>query len=228
MSEETFDRIASRYDEALPAHVVEHYLEKRARYVLSRCGTGTGLDVGCGTGALAGRLARAGWRMTGIDPSQGMLEVLARRAPEVEAVRGSGAELPFDDDSFDLVLSVATLHHIAAPAAVRATLGEMVRVCRPDGKVLVWDHNPRNPYWHRLMAKVPQDDGSERLIGETELVEGLRAAGAKPISVQQLGLVPEFIPPALLGLTVAGERLAERLPGVRRLCAHNVVLAEPG
>ena len=36
MSEETFDRIAYRYDEALPAHVVEHYLDKRLRYIVER------------------------------------------------------------------------------------------------------------------------------------------------------------------------------------------------
>jgi len=36
VSEETFDRIAYRYDEALPAHVVEHYLDKRLRYIVER------------------------------------------------------------------------------------------------------------------------------------------------------------------------------------------------
>ena len=42
----------------------------------------------------------------------------------------------------------------------------MVRVARPGGRILVWDHNPRNPYWGRLMARVPQDTGEERLIPE--------------------------------------------------------------
>ena len=41
--------------------------------------------------------------------------------------------------------------------------------------MLVWDHNPRNPYWRRLMAKVPQDDGSERLVPEAEVARGLAA-----------------------------------------------------
>jgi UDP-glucose 4-epimerase len=71
------------------------------------------------------------------------------------------------------------MHHIAAPEAVRATLAEMVRVARPGGWVLVWDHNPRNPYWKLLMKRVPQDTGDERLIPERELLAGLRAAGAQ-------------------------------------------------
>lgn len=227
MSEDNFDRIARAYDHSLPAHVAEHYLRKRTEFIVERCPLGAGLDVGCGTGVLAKCLAGRGYEMTGLDPSKGMLEVMAERAPEVAAVHGSGTELPFEDASFDLVLTVATMHHIAAPDAVRRTLEEIVRVCRPGGRIVVWDHNPRNPYWPRLMAKVPQDDGSERLIPEAELVEGLRAGGARLLDVRQTGLVPEFVPRRLLPVAAAIEQLAERIPGVRRLCAHTVILASP-
>ena len=220
-----FDAIAGEYDESLPAHVVEHYLAKRTAYVLRHCPRGSGLDVGCGTGALAVRLAAAGYAMTGVDPSAGMLAVLRARAPEVHAQVASGTALPFADGTFDLVLCVAVMHHIAERAAVRATLAEMVRVVRPGGSVLVWDHNPRNPYWRSLMARVPQDTGEERLIPESELLGGLRAGGAEIVRSEQLGLVPDFVPPRLLGLAAAVERAAERAPGLRRLCAHDVVLA---
>ncbi|MFN8112034.1 MAG: class I SAM-dependent methyltransferase [Solirubrobacterales bacterium] len=225
MSEETFDRIAEEYDEALPAHVVAHYLDKRTEFVAACCPPGRGLDVGCGTGVLAARLARRGFSMTGIDPSAGMLEVMAAEHPEVDAVRGSGDALPFEDDGFDLVLTVAALHHIAEPAAVRATLAEMVRVCRPGGRIVVWDHNPRNPYWKLLMARVPQDDGSERLIPEREVLDGIRAGGGLPLFSQPLGFVPDFVPPALLGAMGRVERVVEWTPLIRRLCAHNVVVA---
>jgi SAM-dependent methyltransferase len=226
VSNSHFDEIAGEYDEALPAHVVEHYLRKREAYVRRhRPPPADVLDVGCGTGALAVRLAAAGYRVTGVDPSAGMLEVLRRRAPDVEAVQGSGTSLPFGDASFDLVLTVATLHHIADPADVRATLAEMVRVARPGGRVLVWDHNPRNPYWSRLMARVPQDTGEERLIPEAEVLAGLRAAGAEIVTAEPLGLVPDFTPPPALAAAARAERLAERTPLLRRLCAHNVILA---
>jgi SAM-dependent methyltransferase len=123
----------------------------------------------------------------------------------------------------------ATLHHVADPGAVRRTLAEMVRVSRPGGRVVVWDHNPRNPYWSRLMARVPQDTGEERLIGEAELLGGLRAAGAEVLRVQQLGMVPDFTPRAAVRAAAALERAVERTPLVRRLAAHNVVLAtKPG
>jgi ubiquinone/menaquinone biosynthesis C-methylase UbiE len=226
MTETHFDDVASIYDETLPGHVVEHYAEKRARFVLRASPPpGRILDVGCGTGALAARLAGLGYAVVGLDPSQGMLDVMRERAPEVEAVRGSGTELPFADGEFDLSLSVATMHHIAEPAAVRAALVEMVRVAKVGGRILVWDHNPRNPYWPHLMKRVPQDQGDERLVGIDELVSGLEAGGAEPLLVRQLGLVPDFTPRRLLGAAAALERAAERTPVVRGRCAHNVVLA---
>jgi SAM-dependent methyltransferase len=225
MTRSHFDDIAAVYDESLPAHVVDHYLSKRVRYVTAHCPRGDGLDVGCGTGTLAGRLAVAGYAMTGVDPSAGMLDVLRARVPAVQAVQASGTELPFPDASFDLVLTVASLHHIADPGDVRRTLREMVRVTRPGGRVLVWDHNPRNPYWGRLMARVPQDTGDERLIPEAEVLAGLRSAGAEVLRSDQLGLVPDFVPPRLLPVAAAVERAVERTPLVRRLAAHNVVLA---
>jgi SAM-dependent methyltransferase len=225
MSSSHFDTIARAYDDSLPPHVVEHYLAKRVAFVRGQCPPGRGLDVGCGTGVLAERLAAIGFQMVGIDPSEGMLEVMRARTSAVEAVVGSGPELPFTDDDFDLVMTVAVLHHIADRDAVRRTLGEMVRVTRPGGRIVVWDHNPRNPYWGPLMARVPQDTGEERLVAEDEITGGLEAAGGRIILVRQLGLVPDFTPAWALGAAARLERGFESTPLLRRLAAHNVVVA---
>jgi len=228
IQEEHFDEVAEVYDESLPAHVTEHYLAKRARFVVGISPPpGRLLDVGCGTGVLAARLAARGYEATGLDPSDGMLRLLRERAPEVAAVQASAMDMPFGDEEFDLSVSVATMHHIADPESVRRALAEMVRVVRPGGKVIVWDHNPRNPYWPYLMKRVPQDRGDERLVGVKELVDGLRAGGADPVSVEQLGMVPDFVPERLLRAAAAAERTAERTPGLRRVLAHNVVVAVP-
>ncbi len=150
---------------------------------------------------------------------------MREHAPGVEAVLGSGTELPFADGEFDLVLSVAAMHHIAAPDAVRRALGEMARVTRPGGRVLIWDHNPRNPYWPLLMKRVPQDSGEERLIPVHELLAGLRSGGAEPVLVRPARAGPGLPPPRLLGAAAWLERTAERTPLLRARCAHNVVLA---
>jgi SAM-dependent methyltransferase len=220
-----FDAIAEEYDGSLPAHVVEHYLAKRAAFIVDHVPRGSALDVGCGTGRLAERLSAAGYTVTCLDSSRGMLKRLRSRPSPLPAVTADSTALPFADDTFGLTYCVAMLHHVADPNAVGLTLREMVRVTRPGGHLLIWDHNAANPYWPILMRRVPQDTGGERLIPASEIVCGLESAGARPISSSQLGLVPDFVPGPLLGLAATAERLVERLPVVSRLCAHNVILA---
>jgi len=222
-----FDDVADVYDRTLPDHVVEHYLAKRTRFIVSTCPPPARLlDVGCGRGALAERLGTCGYEVTGLDPSAGMLERLRTRVPGIKTVQGSATRMPFGDDEFDLSVSVATMHHLRDAAAVRCALGEMVRVVRPGGRVIVWDHNPRNPYWPFLMKRLPQDRGDERLIPAGELVAGLETGGAEALRVTQLGMVPDFASRRLIGAAAAGERVAERTPLLKRICAHNVVVAQ--
>jgi SAM-dependent methyltransferase len=221
-----FDAVADKYDGALPDHVMDHYLEKRAVYIKEHVATGSKLlDVGCGTGSLAQRLLRDGYDVTGADPFAAMLERAGARDPRLKTVHASGRRLPFDDSTFDLTYSVAVLHHIADPDEIRETLAEMCRVTKAGGHVLVWDHNPRNPYWPFLMRRVPQDTGAERLIPEQEILDGLVAGGATPIESIALGLMPDFAPRPLTGAIAAVERALERVPILSRLCAHNVILA---
>jgi len=56
------------------------------------------------------------------------------RANGVDAQLGDGQELPFDDGSFDYVLCFETLEHVESPAQL---LGQLARVCAPDGRVFV-------------------------------------------------------------------------------------------
>ncbi|PQO23940.1 class I SAM-dependent methyltransferase [Rhodobacteraceae bacterium WD3A24] len=111
------------------------------RLLLDRIGPARGLrilDVGCGDGVLATRLAAAGARVTGLDASTKMLAAARRRADaaevELKLVHGDAAALPFDDAGFDVVLSVATLCFSDAP---RKPFAEMVRVAAPGGRVVL-------------------------------------------------------------------------------------------
>jgi SAM-dependent methyltransferase len=154
-----------------------------------------------------------------------MLKRLTARTARLKAVQAMGRRLPFGDGSFDLTSCVAVMHHIADPKDVRDTLAEMCRVTRPGGYLLVWDHNPRNPYWPLLMKRVPQDTGSERLISHHELIDGLTAAGATPVEEQVLGFMPDFTPRSFVRAVATAERFLEATPGLNRYCAHNVILA---
>jgi ubiquinone/menaquinone biosynthesis C-methylase UbiE len=220
-----FEQIATEYDESLPPHVVEHYLVKRTRFLTSQWGNSPAraLDVGAGTGVLAARLQAQGWQVMGVDQAKAMLELMADRGNP--AAQASGVQLPFPDNTFDVVYCVAVLHHVAEPEAVKATVREMLRITRPGGVAVYWDHNPFNPYWPIIMARVPQDTGEERLIPEKEIRDALKGLPVAMTS-RQSGFVGDFVPLALLKLFQILERIVESIPGVRRiLCAHNVVVA---
>jgi SAM-dependent methyltransferase len=95
------------------------------------------LDVGCGTGVLAREaLRRAGeeGQVVGLDLNEGMLAVAARTEPDITWRRGDAASLPFEDASFDAVVSQFALMYL--PDRV-ASLGEMWRALAPGGRLAV-------------------------------------------------------------------------------------------
>src|ERR1700750_3093412 len=96
------------------------------------------LDVACATGSATIPAARAGARVTGLDFAPGLLEIARERAAdamvEIDFVEGDAEALPFDDASFDRVVS--TFGHMFAPDH-RKTADEMRRVLRPDGVISV-------------------------------------------------------------------------------------------
>lgn len=106
--------------------------------------TGQAADLGCGPGHLAIELAHAApdLYVTGIDLSDEMLaqaEARTRRdglAERIAFKKGDVAQIPFPDDSLDLVISTLSLHHWSDPVAV---LNEIARVVRPGGSFLVFD-----------------------------------------------------------------------------------------
>ena len=214
-----FDGVAESYDEALPAHVQEHYLNKRAQVLRALAGDGECLDVGCGTGRLLASVS--GGLGVGADVSAGMLRAL-RREGRGKGVRAAAEALPFADGRFDLVWSVATLHHLGTPERVAGAIREMVRVTRPGGWTVIWDHNPLNPYWPVVMGRVPQDSGDERLAPASEIAAALRSAGVAEWRLSRSGWVPDFAPKALMGAFAAAEAVLESVPGLRRFGAHNV------
>src|SRR3954468_2892349 len=122
------------------AAVAEKILES-GELVVERAGVEPGmdvLDVACGTGNATLPAARAGARVTGLDFAPALLEIARERAAdamvEIGFVEGDAQELPFEDASFDRVIS--TFGHMFAPDHER-TASEMKRVLRPGGAIAV-------------------------------------------------------------------------------------------
>jgi ubiquinone/menaquinone biosynthesis C-methylase UbiE len=103
--------------------------------------TDTVLDVAGGTGLVARALARTVRSATVLDATEAMLAAgragaAAEKLDNVRFLHGDAAALPFDDETFSLVVTRFSLHHFADPQPM---LDELVRVTAPGGRVVVKD-----------------------------------------------------------------------------------------
>lgn len=99
------------------------------------------LDLGCGTGYAASRLAQSGFDVVGMDISTKFLgDAPTRTGTRLRYAVGDAMELPFTDGAFDGLASFDVIEHL--PDAARA-LSEMGRVVRPGGRIVIICPN----YW---------------------------------------------------------------------------------
>jgi demethylmenaquinone methyltransferase/2-methoxy-6-polyprenyl-1,4-benzoquinol methylase len=143
-----FDRIARVYDlmNSLMTAGLHHRWRERAAALAVLAPGDSALDVACGTGDLAVELARRvgpSGRVVGADFSEAMLERARRKSETIEWERANALELPHPDDEFD----AATVGFGARNFSdLDRGLGEMARVVRPGGRVVVLEiTTPQRP-----------------------------------------------------------------------------------
>jgi SAM-dependent methyltransferase len=125
-----YDEIAEWYDGTFRPSLSPAETEVLERFLGP--GAGRCLDLGCGTGVAEPVLAALGWSVVGVDVSERLLEIARGRG--VEAVSAAADALPFEDASFDAVVSIWTHTDVDD---FPATLREAARVLR-DGAPLVY------------------------------------------------------------------------------------------
>lgn len=149
------------------------------------------LDVACGTGNTAIPAARAGAKVTGVDIATNLLEQARKRAAEegVQAAfqEGDAEELPFPDNSFDVVITMFGAMFAPRPERVAS---ELLRVCKSGGEIAMANWTPRGFVGEqfRLMAtRVPPPPGipAPVLWGDEDTVRKRLAHG-----VGKLNLTP--------------------------------------
>jgi ubiquinone/menaquinone biosynthesis C-methylase UbiE len=122
------------------------FTAKAAEEFVQRLGIAHGakvLDVACGTGNTAIPAARAGADVTGIDIASNLLEKARQRAAtegmNIHFQEGDAEDLPFPDQSFDVVLSMYGAMFAPRPEKVAA---ELVRVCKSGGMIAMANWTP--------------------------------------------------------------------------------------
>ncbi len=93
------------------------------------------LDVGCGAGASTFALTASARSVTGVDPSEAMLQQARRAVPDATFVLGKAEALPFPCEAYDVVAAAGSLNYSEPVAA----LAEISRVLRPEGRFVAYD-----------------------------------------------------------------------------------------
>jgi SAM-dependent methyltransferase len=142
------------------------------------------LDVGCGTGALSGVIARRmrPARVLGIDTSEGFLAYAAKQVRDrcVTFQQGDAQKLPWEPDQFDAAVSGLVLNFVPDKGRMVA---EMRRIVRPGGTValFVWDYAGEMQLMRRFWDAAAALDPKAR-----ELDEGVRFPICAPGPLQDL------------------------------------------
>jgi ubiquinone/menaquinone biosynthesis C-methylase UbiE len=142
VSQLVFDEDAAQAIEAM--YFIGDALRRRA-IVRERLGAQPGeriVDIGCGPGFYCAELAEevgSSGSIVGVDGSPSMLALAQRRCERfahVELVEGEATAVPVADASCDAAISVQVQEYVPD---ISASLGEMLRVLKPGGRVLIWD-----------------------------------------------------------------------------------------
>jgi SAM-dependent methyltransferase len=143
------------------------------------------LDVGCGTGTLAlmAKEAAPDAEVIGLDADPEILERARAKAEEAGVAigldEGLSTELPYEDQSFDLVVSTLFFHHLTG-ADKRRTASEIARVLKRGGALHVVDYGrPPDPLMRAAITTVRMFDGFEQTRDNV--------AGALPAIFEEAG-----------------------------------------
>lgn len=172
MEKQLFDDWPERYDRWFETTVGEAVLRYESALILDLLRPATGeriLDAGSGTGIFTREFLARGAVVVGIDVSFPMLRYASRKAavqPSGEAAEPFSRDawvvadmvaLPFADNAFDKSVSVAALEFIADE---KRAVGELFRVTKPGGTIVVATLNSLSPWAARRSAKARRDPES--------------------------------------------------------------------
>ncbi|MGR6035704.1 MAG: class I SAM-dependent methyltransferase [Candidatus Nitrosoglobus sp.] len=150
--------------------------------------TDTVLDVACGPGLVACEFAPYAKHVTGIDITPRMIEQAKERQQEKSLNNltwqvGDVLPLPFPDSQFSIVLTRYTFHHFLNPKAV---LSEMVRVCKPGGKIMIADvvQSPEKADAYDQLEKL-RDPSHVHALTFAEMASIIAASGIANIKTAQ-------------------------------------------
>ncbi|KAI8975028.1 S-adenosyl-L-methionine-dependent methyltransferase [Mycotypha africana] len=126
---EVYEQIATHFSDTRykPWPIVEQFLLELPTGSL-------GADVGCGNGKYIG--VNKSIMILGSDRSSNLIKIVRDRG--FEGMVADGLNLPYRDEAFDFVISIAVIHHFASPERRLQAIKDLFKIVKPGGRVLVF------------------------------------------------------------------------------------------
>jgi len=190
------------------------------------------LDVACGPGIVVEALARVAGEAVGCDITPAMLDKARERCNRAGLANalfapGRAEALPFEDGSFDVVVSRSAVHHFRDPVAV---FREMARVVKRAGRIITVDvqsaETPEEAALHNAL-EILRDPSHVRMLPRSELHRSLASAGLEIEDTitwtnrrefsewMKITAAPERIAPLSVVMTALAQRGASAGIGLR-------------
>src|SRR3954468_19789515 len=192
------------------------------------------VDFGCGSGANSVLLANRGAHVWGIDISEDLLRLARRRlavngrAGGATFIGGSAHDMPFPDDSIDVVFGIAILHHLDLDLVSR----EVRRVLKPGGRA-IFQEPVRNSAAIRFLRRLvpyraPDISPFERPLTDAELARfasGFSTCAIRAFALPhvQVGMVLPVVKGYWQRLYESDRALIQALPWLRRYASVRVI-----
>lgn len=161
-----------------PGNLIIALEEPAVLRLLEGLPAGRALDAACGTGRHTRHLVALGHAVTGVDITTEMLAVAKANVPEATFDEGDLTALPYDDDTFDVIVSGLAIAHVAD---LHRAIRELGRVLAPGGHLVLSALHPFQTLlgWH---APFDAADGGRRFVREhphthADYLDAFRAAG---------------------------------------------------
>ena len=151
---EKYNTIGNNYNETRKA---DSYLVSRMFDLLSCYEDYEVLDVGCGTGNYTIELFNKGLKISGLEPSELMLDVAKEKNQKINWFLGKAELLPFENESFDAVITTLSIHHLGN---LENGFSEIFRILKNGGRFLIFTSTSEqmknywlNHYFPEMMKK---------------------------------------------------------------------------
>lgn len=181
MSTPLYNIIGKEYNTTRNA---DPYLAGRMAALLEANSNGVYVDVGCGTGNYTHYLHNMGFKFTGIDPSDTMLNTAKAKCTDCTFIQASAENIPLENNSFDGAIAILTLHHWKS---MQLGLNEINRILKPGSRIVIlsFTGEQMQGYWLNHYFPTMIKNSGDAIPDQRTMFDLLKHAGFSSIDTEK-------------------------------------------